>query len=248
MKINRNPTKTPPIPIEGNATRPFAQLNVDFITDLPESNSKDSIMVVVDHGLTKGVILTACTKNVTANETASLLFEHVYKRFGLPDQIISDRGPQFTAQIFEELGRLLGIRLTKSTAYHPQTDGGAERVNQEVQAYLSIYCSNNVQRWTEFLHLLEFSYNQRNHADRKHSPFFLMMGYDPIAIPEGFPRTNTPYAEQRLLDLQQARREAEAAHKIAQSRMTERFNRRLPPFKTGDLVWLDSKNLKLDYP
>ena len=88
------------------------------LTDLPKINGYDSLMVIVDHGLTKGVILHACAKTIDA------LLDTVYKQFGLPNSIISDRGPQFVAMVFTELGKLLGIMLKKSTAYHPQTDGG----------------------------------------------------------------------------------------------------------------------------
>jgi hypothetical protein len=66
---------------------------MDFITDLPPIDNYDSILVVVDQGLSKGVILIPCNKTVTAEETATLLLDNLYKRFGLPDKIISDRGP-----------------------------------------------------------------------------------------------------------------------------------------------------------
>ena len=73
-KINRHPTKPTLMPIEGpKSTRPFSQIAADFITDLPESEGFDSILFVVDHGLTKGVILEPCTKKITAQGTADIL-------------------------------------------------------------------------------------------------------------------------------------------------------------------------------
>ena len=63
---------------------------MDFITDLPITNGYDSILVVVDQGLSKGVILLPCNKTITAEGTAKLLLENLYKRFGLPDKLISD--------------------------------------------------------------------------------------------------------------------------------------------------------------
>ena len=72
---------------------------MDLITDLPPVDGFDSILVVVDQGLTKRVILIPCDKTITAEGTAKLLLENLYKRFGLPDKIISDRGPQL------EIGR-----------------------------------------------------------------------------------------------------------------------------------------------
>lgn len=101
MKVNTHPTRPGlmPIPTDKGA-RPFSRVTCDFITDLPENDGKDSLMVVVDHGLTKGVIPIVCTKNVDALNTANFYIEHVYKRFGLPDIFLSDRGPQFAAQAF----------------------------------------------------------------------------------------------------------------------------------------------------
>ena len=132
---------------------------MDLITDLPLSEGFDSILVVVDQGLTKGVILIPCNKTITAEGTAQLLFKNLYKRFGLPDKIISDRGPQFASKAFIELLKLLGIKSALSMAYHPQTDGATERVNQEIEAYLSIYCASHPEEWTKVLHILEFTHN-----------------------------------------------------------------------------------------
>ena len=155
---------------------------MDFITDLPPADGYDSILVVVDQGLMKGVILIPCTKTITAEETGRLLLENLYKRFGLPDKIISDRGPQFASKAFVELMKLLGIKSALSTAYHPQTDGTTERVNQEIEAYLAIYCASHPEEWSKAIHTMEFTHNNRRHADREKTPFELMFGDSPIAI------------------------------------------------------------------
>ena len=120
FKIDRQPTKPLFLPTEGaSTTRPFANCSIDFITDLPPVKGCDAILVVVDQGLTKGIILAPCSKTITAEETAQLLLENLYKRFGLLDKILSDRGPQFASKTFVELLKLLGIKLSLSTAYHP---------------------------------------------------------------------------------------------------------------------------------
>jgi hypothetical protein len=88
------------IPTEGaTSTRPFANCSMDFITDLPLSQNYDSILVIVDQGLTKGIVLVPCTKTITAEGTAQLLLENLFKRFGLPDKLLSDRGPQFASKV-----------------------------------------------------------------------------------------------------------------------------------------------------
>ena len=90
-KINRSPSHPlyMPIPL-ASTTWPFAHCSMDLIMDLPLSNGFDSILVVVDHGLTKGVILLPCNKTIMAEQVANLLLENLYKIFGLPDKIISD--------------------------------------------------------------------------------------------------------------------------------------------------------------
>jgi Integrase zinc binding domain/Integrase core domain len=130
FKIDRRPSKPAFLPTEGaKSTRPFANCSMDLITNLPLSKGFDSILVIVDQGLTKGVIPVPCTKTITSEGVAKLLLENLYKQFGLPDKIISDRGPQFASKAFVELMKLLGIKSALSTAYHPQTDGTTERVN-----------------------------------------------------------------------------------------------------------------------
>ena len=127
FKINQQPTKPSFLPTEGaSTTQPFANCSMDFITDLPPVKGYDSILVVVDQGLTKGIVLIPCSKTISAEETAQLLLENLYKRFGLPDKIISDQGPQFASKAFVELLKLLGVKSFLSTAYHPQMDGTTE--------------------------------------------------------------------------------------------------------------------------
>jgi transposase InsO family protein len=100
---------------------------------------------------------------ITWKGTATLLRDNLFKRFGLPDEIISDRDPRFAAHAFQELLKLLNIKLNLTTAYHPQSDGATERVNQEIEAYLSIYCMSHPEDWLHSLSTLEFMH--RRHAE-----------------------------------------------------------------------------------
>jgi hypothetical protein len=220
---------------------------MDLITDLPPVDGFDSILVVVDQGLSKGVILLPCNKTLTSEGTALLLLDNLYKRFGLPDKIISDRGPQFASKAFLELLKLLKVKSALSTAYHPQTDGTTERVNQEIEAYLSIYCASHPEEWPQALSTLEFTHNNRRHADRTQTPFELMFGESPIAIPLSFESTNHPAIEDKVKTLRRNREEALAAHELARNRMADRRKSTFTPFKEGDQVWLDSRNLKTAY-
>ena len=248
FKIDRNPSKPAFLPVEGAiSTRPFANCSMDLITDLPLSEGFDSILVVVDQGLTKGVILIPCNKTITAEGTVQLLFKNLYKRFGLPDKIISEWGPQFASKTFIELLKLHKIKSALSTAYHPQTDGATKRVNQEIEAYLSIYCTVRPEEWTKVLHILEFTHNNRRHADRPKAPFKLMFGSSPIAIPQSFENTKFPTIEEKMNGLIKNREEALAAHELARTWMTERRRTTFTPFKKGDKVWLVTRNVKTNH-
>ena len=103
-KINRHPSNPALQPVKSEHAHPFSLITMDFITDLLQSEGFDSIMVMVDHGSTKGVILEPCNKTIDATGTATILLNSVYRRYGLPDKSISDRGPQFASQAFRELG------------------------------------------------------------------------------------------------------------------------------------------------
>jgi transposase InsO family protein len=73
---------------------------------------------------------------------AKLYQDNVWRYHRLPDSIISDRGPQFTAELMKELNKLLGIQTKLLTAYHPQTDGQTERMNQKIEQYLQLFISH----------------------------------------------------------------------------------------------------------
>lgn len=135
-KANMHPTVPPLSPIRSSASRPFQQSSCDLIMDLPISMGFDSLLVMVDHGLTKGVILCPTKKSITTEGITILFFHKVFLHFGLYDKVISNHSPQFASFLAQELGKLLKYDLSLSTAYHPQSDGETEQVNQEVETYL----------------------------------------------------------------------------------------------------------------
>ena len=126
FKINQQPTKPALVPIPSSSSQPFAQCSMDFITDLPERDGFNSILSVVDHGLTKGAIFIPCSKSINSEQTAQLLVDRLFSRFGLSNSFISDRGPQFASRTSKEYLKLLGINSNLSTAFHPQSDGTTE--------------------------------------------------------------------------------------------------------------------------
>ena len=171
---------------------------MDFITDLPISNGFDSIFIVVDQGLSKGVILCPCNKMINAEGTIKLYIDNIFIQFGLPDTIISDRGPQFASNVFNGILDTIGIKHRMSTTYHPQTDGQTECYNQELEAYLRIYCTYKPDDWSNKLSLAQFACNARMHDVIKQSPFQLIYGTKPVALPEASEKTNSPVANDQI--------------------------------------------------
>ena len=102
---------------------------------LPVVVGKDAILVVCDQ-LSKMTHFVAMTEETSAEGLARLLQDNVWKLHGLPESVVSDRGPQFAAELTRELNRMLGIKTKLSMVFYPQTDGQTERMNQELEEYL----------------------------------------------------------------------------------------------------------------
>jgi len=104
-----------PLPIP---SAPWDTISVDFIVELPQSAGHDSIMVIIN-SITKRAHFISTVTTISAAGAAHLFLNHVWKHHGLPQRVISDRGPQFVAEFTRELYWLLGIKLATTTAYHP---------------------------------------------------------------------------------------------------------------------------------
>lgn len=228
-------------------TGPWQTISCDFITQLPRSEDYDAIFVVVDR-FTKQAHFIPTTSDVDAPATAELFLQHVWKLHGTPRQIISDRGPQFVAQFMKAVFARLGIKGSTSTAYHPQTDGQTERVNQELEQYLRAFTDVRQDNWAGLLPMAEFAHNTKAHAVTRQSPFALVYGYDPeFIIAPSDNLSNVPAAETRLDDLRAAQEDARAALEVAAERMKQHYDqarRDAPGFEVGDKVWLEATNIR----
>jgi len=110
-KINTHPTQPLTQPIKSTAMKPFQMITQDFISGLPKTKKgHDCIMVMVDHGLMKGVIFIPCSKEITALEATELHFNHTFKLFGILEIIISNRDPLFVSKTYRGLMKLCRIK------------------------------------------------------------------------------------------------------------------------------------------
>ena len=127
----------------------------------------------------KIIRLMAIMTSISSGEVARIYQDDIWKIHGIPKKIISDRGPQFASTFIGELCKALGIKRAISIAYHPQTDGQTERINQEVEVFLRHYINYRQDDWTKWLATAEFQYNDKEHTATEHSPFYVNYGRHP---------------------------------------------------------------------
>jgi len=170
-------------------------LSVDFVVELPFSSGHDAVMTVVD-SVSKRAHFIPTHTTMTAEGAARLFLHQVWKLHGLPKCIISDRRPQFVARFTRELYRLLGIKLASSTAWHLQTDGQTEHVNQELDQYLWLFVNERQDDWYDLLSMVEFQHNNYVHSATQQPPFLLdtgqlpRMGFEPRQNPSSLETVN----------------------------------------------------------
>jgi hypothetical protein len=148
------------------------------VEGLPKSNGHDVILVVIDK-LTKYGHFIPLKHPFTATQVAQLFLDNVYKLHGLPQCIISDRDKIFTSALWKELFRLTDTQLMMSSAYHPQTDGQTERLNQCLESYLRCTVHTCPNKWFRWLPLAEFWYNTAFHTAIGCTPFEAIYGQPP---------------------------------------------------------------------
>ena len=144
-----------PLPIPTNS---WKSVSMDLIMELPVSNGFNSILVCVDR-FSKMSHFIPTNSDLMAEGAASLYLQNVFRLHGLPNDIVSDRGQQFTSRFTRRLLELCEIKNNYSTAYHPQSDGQTERTNQTLEHYLRTYCDHQQDDWHDLLPYAEFVYN-----------------------------------------------------------------------------------------
>ena len=235
----------------------WKEISMDFITHLPPTRSGfTSIFVVVDR-LTKMVHFLPTYDKSTAEETAALFRDRVFVLHGMPQVIVSDRDAKFTSAFWQELHKLLGVKLTMSTAYHPQTDGQTERMNRILEDMLRHFINSHHDDWDQFLAPAEFAINNAVNSSVQNTPFMLNYGRHPW-LPINMvghlrdaklwkTEEKVPAANVFIDNIQKSITLARQSMLQAQNRQAKLATQRARPhsFEPDQRVLLSSKNIRL---
>jgi transposase InsO family protein len=243
--------------------RPWQIISFDHIVKIPLSKEPmtgveyDSILVVIDR-LTKYGHFIPYKEASSAEDLAYQFLRHVVSHHGLPEEIISDRGATFASKFWQSLMAQMGTKHKLSTAYHPQSNGQTERLNQTLEQYLRAYVNYEQDNWVRLLPTAQIAYNSSIQESTQLSPMYANYGYEPdFQHRQQLEGPDAPAAILTKETLHSLHAEMKTELEFIQQRMKKYYDRtRLkgPTLEEGDKVYLLRKNIsttrpsdKLDY-
>jgi len=231
-------------------SRPWEGVTMDFVTDLPESTASGytGILVIVDR-LTKMAIYLPCRNDIDSPELARLIFEHIIGMRGVPGNIVTDRGTQFTSQFWTRVCSHLSTDHRLSTAFHPQTDGQTERQNQTKEQYLQAFRNHKQDNWVELLPLADFTYNNTIDASTRITSFWANYHYHLVMqfkAPKQPSSLNSEIeADTFAAGLEETHQTLRKTLQEAQANQTKYAGGKEVIFKVGDKVWLSTRHFRM---
>lgn len=219
---------------------------MDILGELPETERGNKYILVVSDYFTKWVEAYALP-NQTAMTIADVFVSQFITRFGAPRYIHSDMGQNFESKLFHEMCKLLGIKKSHTSSYHPQSDGLVERFNRSLLQTLRIVVGDHEEEWDEYIPYVTAAYRHTRHESTGFTPFFLMYGRNvnlPIDLQVGSPPKETPECTNEYVlwlqeTIQEAHQLARKHTKQAAERQKNYYDSRFHPyhFQVGQFVW-----------
>ena len=214
----------------------WSHITVDFITKLLLAQDYNSILVVCDR-ITKMVYFVPTTEKTSAKGVARLFQDNIWKLYGLPESIIIDREAQFTTGMIKKLNLILEIDTKLLTAYHPQTDGQMERMNQKLKQYLRIFIDHRQEQQPDWLVIAEFAYNNKVQTSTKVSLFKANIEQDPCIGLEMRKKGKFEKAKEFATRIKKVYKKAEVTLRKSQEEIrkyTDRKRSKLEKYKVED--------------
>ncbi len=199
--------------------------------------------MIINH-FSKEIIPITCCTELSSEGWVKILCDEVYAKHGMPQVVISDQGMVFVSKFMKDLYDLLQIKGNASTAFHPQTDGQTEQVNQEVEKYLRIFVNYLQNDWVEWLSLAAFTHNNRTCLATSKSPFEVNHGYNAHVLPGAKPQASlqTLASTTFISKMQEIHATAKWSLEKAADQMKAQYDKKKRPaveYKVGDKVWLN---------
>jgi hypothetical protein len=201
--------------------------------------------------MTKMAHFIPTTTTINSEQLANLIRTNIIRLHGVPNEIISDRGPVFTSEYWNTFLGYIGTQRVLSTAYHPQTDGQTERTNAILKQYLRKFINHAQTNWSTLLDVAEFSYNNTYQSSIKTSPFNANYGFNPNfqIIPETILINGSQDAKQRIDHIHNVQEHLTSQLELAIEEMKKHADKRrqqIRDLEIGDEVYLDAQNLNTD--
>ena len=228
----------------------FMTYSMDFIGPLPVTKEGYDGVVVIVEMLTKMVVIEKIKMTYRAPKIAEIFFKEIVMKFGIPKKIVSDRDAQFTSIFWRNIFKMTGTELAMSTAYHPQTDGQTERVNQVVEQILRNYINYRQDDWDIFLPAVAYAINTAENQSTGFTPYQMIYGVntkgpiDFIGRDEEVNPTVKEFSEQMMKMTTIARDQIIRAQAKQKEQVDK--HRRSHDFKVGDLVLVSNRNMMID--
>ena len=252
--------KTPGLLNPIKSDYPWQVITMDFVSGFaPARQSGNTMCLVIVDKFSKYTILESVSVNIDAEQTADVLVKRMISLFGIPEKIITDRGPQFSAQLWQKILNFLGSKSALSAAHHPQTDGQSERAIQTLIQLIRTFANQQQNEWEDLLPMLQFSLNDAFCESTRSTPFRVLFGNDPVSPMRLISRQSQEnlHPEQTITPSEWEEKTFEQISRVWEfirenqervaQRMKFRYDRNRQPllFEKGDLVLVSTRSHRL---